>query len=85
MLFRIPTLLPSTGERQLESVTRRDAARHCGRITELEKGGNLEEREKKLATGGTVSEGEVEVQGDHRDRVVEMLKALGYSAKAAGG
>lgn len=27
----------------------------------------------------------VEIQGDHRDKVVEKLKALGYKAKPAGG
>jgi translation initiation factor 1 (eIF-1/SUI1) len=32
-----------------------------------------------------VSEGKVEVQGDHRDRVVEILKGMGFPAKASGG
>lgn len=40
---------------------------------------------KKLATGGTVAGKEIEVQGDHRERVIEFLKGLGYPAKAAGG
>jgi translation initiation factor 1 len=38
-----------------------------------------------LATGGTVSGGQVELQGDHRDRVVAMLKEMGYPAKVSGG
>jgi translation initiation factor 1 len=37
------------------------------------------------AAGGTVSEGKIEVQGDQRDRVVAMLRELGYPAKLAGG
>lgn len=37
------------------------------------------------ATGGTVKEGRIELQGDHRDPVVARLLALGYSARAAGG
>ena len=35
--------------------------------------------------GGTVKDGVIEVQGDHRDRVVAWLLAQGVVAKAAGG
>ena len=38
-----------------------------------------------LGTGGTVTGAAIELQGDHRDRVVAMLRELGYPAKAAGG
>jgi translation initiation factor 1 len=41
---------------------------------------------KKLcATGGSVTDGVIEVQGDHRDRVVEHLRAAGFQVKLAGG
>ena len=36
-------------------------------------------------SGGTVKDGTLEIQGDHADRVVELLKAQGFSAKRAGG
>ncbi len=36
-------------------------------------------------SGGTVKDGVIEVQGDHCDRVIELLKAQGYSVKRAGG
>ena len=36
-------------------------------------------------SGGTVKDGVVEIQGDHRDRVLALLLAQGYKAKAAGG
>ena len=39
----------------------------------------------KLGTGGAVKGDELEIQGDHREKIVAMLRELGYEAKAAGG
>nr|WP_315491762.1 translation initiation factor Sui1 [uncultured Rhodoferax sp.] len=36
-------------------------------------------------TGGTVKEGVIEVQGDHIERVMQILKTQGYTVKRAGG
>lgn len=36
-------------------------------------------------SGGTVKDGVIEVQGDHRDRIVEALQAAGHVVKRAGG
>jgi translation initiation factor 1 len=36
-------------------------------------------------SGGTVSEGNVEIQGDHRERIAARLTELGYRVKLAGG
>lgn len=36
-------------------------------------------------SGGTVKDGTLEIQGDHVERVMELLKAQGYSVKRAGG
>jgi translation initiation factor 1 len=36
-------------------------------------------------SGGTVKNGVIEVQGDHVERVMEMLKAKGLVVKRAGG
>lgn len=46
----------------------------------------LATRLKKLCgAGGAVRDGVIEIQGDHRDRLVTELIALGYEAKRAGG
>jgi translation initiation factor 1 len=36
-------------------------------------------------TGGTVKDGVIEVQGDHCDKVIQVLTAKGYTVKRAGG
>lgn len=36
-------------------------------------------------TGGTVKNGVIEIQGEHRDRLVAELQKLGYTVKKAGG
>ncbi len=41
---------------------------------------------KKLCgAGGAVRDGVIEIQGDHRDRLVAELSSLGYEVKRAGG
>ena len=46
----------------------------------------LATRLKKLCgAGGAVKDGNIEIQGDHRDRLVAELIKLGYQAKRAGG
>jgi translation initiation factor 1 len=47
---------------------------------------NLATRLKKLCgAGGAVKDGVIEIQGDHRDRLVAELLKLGYGAKRSGG
>jgi translation initiation factor 1 len=46
----------------------------------------LATRLKKLCgAGGAVKDGVIEIQGDHRDRLVDELCKLGYEAKRSGG
>lgn len=39
----------------------------------------------QCGTGGTVKDNEIEIQGEHKQKLAEILKKLGYKAKISGG
>lgn len=43
------------------------------------------ELKKRCGSGGSVERGRIEIQGDHRDRLVEELTRRGFKARRAGG
>jgi len=43
------------------------------------------ELKKKCGSGGTARDGVIEIQGEHRDVLVDELSRRGYSAKRSGG
>ncbi len=38
-----------------------------------------------VGSGGTVKEGVIEIQGEQREKIAEVLRKLGYKVKMAGG
>ena len=36
-------------------------------------------------TGGTIKDGVIEIQGEHREKMADTLRKLGYQVKIAGG
>ena len=72
----------------------RDSKGRGGKTVTLVKKLLLSEEEmKELATtlkqvcgsGGTVKDGVIEIQGEHREKIAEALQKMGYRVKIAGG
>ena len=39
----------------------------------------------QCGTGGTVKDNEIEIQGEHKQKLLEIITKLGYKAKISGG
>lgn len=70
-----------------------DKKQRAGKVVTLVKGfvGTTDDLEAlarllktKCGVGGAAKEGEIVIQGDHRDRIVDLLTKSGYRCKKAG-
>ena len=72
---------------------RESKGRHGGSVTLVKNlvlsPGDMKLLAKRLkqvcGSGGTVKEDFVEIQGEHREKIAEELKKIGYKVKIAGG
>jgi translation initiation factor 1 len=84
------TLVPADGVIRI----RREVKGRGGKTVTVASGFQLEENglkqlaaelKRRCGTGGSVKDGEILIQGDHRETVLAELKKRGVAAKLAGG
>jgi translation initiation factor 1 len=89
-----PALVNSLPPQQQVIYLHRESKGRGGKGVSLVKGLVLSEDDmsalaKRLkqacGTGGTVKDGVIEIQGEHREMIADILRKLGYKVKIAGG
>ncbi len=89
-----PAKIVSLPPQQQTATLHRDKSGRGGKAVTLVKNlalsdGDLKSLAKRLkqdcGTGGTVKDGVIEIQGEQREKIAEVLRKLGYKVKIAGG
>jgi translation initiation factor 1 len=89
-----PVYIKSLPPNQQTAYLHRESKGRGGKAVTLVKNLTLAENDikalaKKLkaacGSGGTSKDGQIEIQGEHRERIAEVLRELGYKVKIAGG
>lgn len=89
-----PAVVNSLPPQQQTVYLHRESKGRGGKAVTLIKGLMLSEVElstlaKKIkqvcGSGGTVKDGVIEIQGEHREKIADTLRKLGYKVKVAGG
>lgn len=90
----LPTHMKSLPPNQQTAYLHRETKGRGGKAVTLVKNLRLSEEDmnalaKKLkaacGSGGTVKGEQIEIQGEHREKISEVLHVLGYKVKIAGG
>jgi translation initiation factor 1 len=89
-----PAVVNSLPPQQQTVYLHRESKGRGGKAVTLIKGlalseGDLSALTKKLkqacGSGGTIKNGVIEIQGEHREKIADTLQKLGFKVKVAGG
>jgi translation initiation factor 1 len=92
--YRKPPPVKSLPPQQQTAYLHRDSKGRGGKTVTLVKNLVLSEKDlkalaKKLkqscGSGGTIKDGVIEIQGEHREKIADTLRKQGYQVKIAGG
>jgi translation initiation factor 1 len=87
-------LSPSQPPEKQTVYLHRESKGRGGKVVSLVQGLQLNEKDLKAlakqikqvcGSGGTIKNGIIEIQGEHRPRIAELLESRGYQVKIAGG
>ena len=89
-----PVVLKSLPPQQQTIYLHRDSKSRGGKVVTLIKGLVLSETDmsalaktlkQSCGSGGTIKDSMIEIQGENRERIADILRRLGYKVKTAGG
>ena len=91
---RKPSKISSLPPQQQTAYLHRESKGRGGKTVTLVKNLVLSEKDLKAlakqlkrtcGSGGTIKDGVIEIQGEHRPKIADALRKMGYQVKVAGG